>query len=110
MLQRGRTTQPTIEKLYELRLGSMAAAFLEQQKDTKLGSLSFDEHLSMLVDAEHIARDNRRAKALLKEAELRIASCREPGAGSSTKCCSLIQGPPMHAIALPSGLFGKLVA
>ena len=36
-------TQPTIEKLYGLRLGSMAAAFVEQQKDGKIGSLSFDE-------------------------------------------------------------------
>jgi hypothetical protein len=33
-------TQPTIEKLYELRLGSMAVAFVEQQKDAKIGSTS----------------------------------------------------------------------
>jgi DNA replication protein DnaC len=67
-------TQPTIEKLYELRLGSMASAFVEQQKDAKIGSLSFDERFAMLVDAEHLARDNRRVKALLKEAELRIGN------------------------------------
>lgn len=67
-------TQPTIEKLYALRLGSMAAAFVEQQKDAKVSSLSFDERFGMLVDAEHLARDNRRIKALLREAELRIAN------------------------------------
>jgi len=67
-------TQPTIEKLYALRLGSMAAAFVEQQKDAKLSSLSFDERFGMLVDAEHLARDNRRIKALLKDADLRIAN------------------------------------
>lgn len=67
-------TQPTIEKLYELRLGSMAAAFVEQQKDAKTSGLSFDERFAMLVDAEHLARDNRRVKALLKEAELRIGN------------------------------------
>lgn len=66
--------QPTIEKLYALRLGSMAAAFVEQQRDAKIGSLSFDERFGMLVDAEHLARDNRRIKALLKDAELRIPS------------------------------------
>jgi DNA replication protein DnaC len=52
----------------------MAAAFVEQLKDAKLGGLSFDERFAMLVDAEHLARDNRRVKALLKEAELRIGN------------------------------------
>jgi DNA replication protein DnaC len=66
--------QPTFEKLYALRLGSMAAAFAEQQKDAKISSLSFDERFGLLVEAEHLARDNRRIKALLKDAELRIAS------------------------------------
>lgn len=65
-------TQPTIEKLYALRLGSMAAAFVEQQKDAKVSSLSFDERFGLLVEAEHLARDNRRIKTLLKDAELRI--------------------------------------
>lgn len=67
-------TQPTIEKLYELRLGAMAAAFQEQQRDAKASSLSFDERFAMLVDSEHLARDNRRIKTLLKDAELRIPS------------------------------------
>ena len=65
-------TQPTIEKLYALRLGAMAAAFQEQQRDAKASSLSFDERFAMLVDSEHLARDNRRIKTLLKDAELRI--------------------------------------
>jgi DNA replication protein DnaC len=65
-------TEPTIEKLYALRLGAMAAAFVEQQKDAKIGSLSFDERFGLLVESEHLARDNRRVKTLLKDAELRI--------------------------------------
>jgi DNA replication protein DnaC len=64
--------QPTIEKLYALRLGAMAAALQEQQKDAQASSLSFDERFAMLVDSEHLARDNRRIKTLLKDAELRI--------------------------------------
>ena len=66
--------QPTIEKLYILRLGAMAAAFQEQQKDAQTTNLSFDERFAMLVDSEHLARDNRRIKTLLKDAELRIPS------------------------------------
>jgi len=66
--------EPTIEKLYTLRLGAMAAAFQEQQKDAKTTNLSFDERFAMLVDSEHLARDNRRIKTLLKDAELRIPS------------------------------------
>src|SRR5690606_23412761 len=34
----------------------------------------FDERFSMLVDAEHLARDNRRLRRLLKDAQLRISN------------------------------------
>jgi DNA replication protein DnaC len=79
-------TQPTIEKLYTLRLGAMAAAFQEQQKDAKTTNLSFDERFAMLVDSEHLARDNRRIKTLLKDAELRIPSaCLEDVEGSAAR-------------------------
>jgi DNA replication protein DnaC len=44
--------QPTIEKLHLLRLGAMASAFKDQQRDGKLAQLSFDERFAMLVDAE----------------------------------------------------------
>jgi hypothetical protein len=64
-------TQPTIEKLYGLRLGAMALA-LQEQHNAEVSSLSFEERFAMLVDAEHLSRDNRRIKALLKDAELRI--------------------------------------
>lgn len=64
--------EPTIEKLHALRLRSMADAWLAQQRDTTLGALTFDERFAMLVDAEHLARDNRRLTRLLKDAELRI--------------------------------------
>lgn len=64
--------EPTIEKLYGLRLATMAEAWQEQIKDPKVGSLSFDERFGLLVDAEHLARDNRRLQKLLKDAQLRI--------------------------------------
>ena len=66
--------EPTMEKLYELRLSAMADAWMVQQKDAKIGALGFDERFAMIVDAEHLARDNRRLKRLLKDANLRIPS------------------------------------
>jgi DNA replication protein DnaC len=66
--------EPTMEKLYEMRLSAMAEAWAAQQKDAAIGALSFDERMALLVDAEHMARDNRRLKRLLKDAELRIPS------------------------------------
>ena len=64
--------EPTIEKLHELRLAIMAEAWQQQQKDAKIGALSFDERFALIVDAEHQARDNRRLTRLLKDAQLRI--------------------------------------
>ena len=64
--------EPTNEKLYDMRLAAMAEAWAVQQKDAKIGALSFDERFALLVDAEHMARDNRRLSRLLKDADLRI--------------------------------------
>lgn len=63
---------PTIEKLSALRLAAMADAWLEQNKNPKMASLTFDDRFGMLVDAEHMARDNRRLGRLLKDAQLRL--------------------------------------
>src|SRR6266581_7920242 len=62
----------TLDRLRHLRLGAMADAYLAHQQDTALSSLSFDERLSMLVDAEHLYRDNRALARRLKEAKLRM--------------------------------------
>ncbi|HVV82776.1 MAG TPA: IS21-like element helper ATPase IstB [Kofleriaceae bacterium] len=66
--------EPTIEKLRTLRLGVMADAWIAQGKDAKMSSLTFDERFGLLVDAEHMSRDNRRLTRLLKDAQLRIPS------------------------------------
>jgi DNA replication protein DnaC len=73
-MNEGTTTmlnQPTLEKLHGLRLSVMAGTWQEQAKDPKRGSLGFDERFALLVEAEHMARDNRRLSRLLKTAELR---------------------------------------
>lgn len=64
--------EPTMEKLYALRLAVMAMAWEQQEKDPKLRELDFGERFGLLVEAEYRARDNRRLARLLKQAELRI--------------------------------------
>jgi DNA replication protein DnaC len=78
--------EPTMQKLSTLRLIAMAMAWAEQQKDPKIGALSFDERLALIVDAEYLARDNRRLSRLLKGAQLRIPSaCIEDVKSSAQK-------------------------
>jgi DNA replication protein DnaC len=64
--------QPTITKLHDLRLAAMAEAWATQQQDPGMASATFDERFAMLVDAEHIARENRRIQRNLKQANLRL--------------------------------------
>jgi len=66
--------QPTLEKLNALRLTKMAEAWQLQAKDATTSELSFDDRLALLVDAEYLARDNRKLARLLKDAALRIPS------------------------------------
>ena len=64
--------EPTINKLHALRLAAMAEAWEQQSKSPKMGDLAFDERFAMIVDAEYLARDNRRLARLLKDAQLRL--------------------------------------
>jgi DNA replication protein DnaC len=66
-------TEPTLEKLKSLRLDAMAVAWTEQVNNAEVATLSFDERLGLLVDAEWIHRENKRMKRLLFEAKLKIA-------------------------------------
>lgn len=66
--------EPTIEKLKELKLDGMAAAFAEQQKNADYGALGFDERFGLVVDAEELHRENRRMTRYLEEAKLKIRS------------------------------------
>ncbi len=62
---------PTVEKLRALRLTAMVAAWEAQQQDPSNTSLAFDERLALLVDAEWLARENRRLARALLDAKLR---------------------------------------
>ncbi len=64
-------TNPTVEKLGALRLQAMVAAWEAQQQDPNVTALAFDERLALLVEAEWLARENRRLARALQEAKLR---------------------------------------
>jgi DNA replication protein DnaC len=66
--------EPTVDKLRALRLDTMAHAWLEQQKSADVARLAFDERFALLVDAEWLARENRRLGRLLKDAKLKLAA------------------------------------
>jgi DNA replication protein DnaC len=83
--------EPTLEKLNALRLAAMAGAWTEQAKNPKMADLSFDERFGMLVDAEHLARDNRRLGRLLKDAQLRLPNA----------CIEDIEASPTRGIDKP---------
>jgi len=65
-------TEQTVERLRHLRLNAVADAYLAQQRDASVASLSFDERFGMLVDAEQLAREQRALTRRLKEAKLRL--------------------------------------
>lgn len=66
--------EPTMQKLQALKLPAAAAEWERQQKDPDLATLSFDERLALLVDAEWLHRQNKRTERNLREAKLRLAN------------------------------------
>ena len=62
--------EPTVEKLQALQ--AMAQAWTEQQHTAELTSLAFDERFGLLVDAEWLARENKRLGRALREAKLKL--------------------------------------
>jgi len=61
----------TMEKLYAMRLYSMAEEFKEQTASAAKSELSFEERFSMIVDREWTAKENRRLSVRLKAARLK---------------------------------------
>jgi DNA replication protein DnaC len=63
---------PTLEQLHALKLGTMAAAWNDQQGQADLTALSFDERFGLLVEAEWRARENKRLTRALQDAKLKL--------------------------------------
>jgi DNA replication protein DnaC len=60
----------TVEGLKALRLPAMASGLLTQREQPDYTSLSFEERLGLLVDAELLQRQNRRLERVFKAAKL----------------------------------------
>ncbi len=64
-------TEPTIAKLQNMRLNGMASAYERQRKDPSFLNLSFDERFGMLVEQEHLARQNSAFDRRINQARLK---------------------------------------
>jgi DNA replication protein DnaC len=67
-------SQPTADKLAELRLHALSRAWQDQTEDPSIHDLAFDERMALLVEAEWLDRQNKRLARALKEAKFRISS------------------------------------
>jgi DNA replication protein DnaC len=63
--------EQTFEKLYGLKLHGLAQALQEQFTNPDAASLSFEERLGMLVDAQWLWRENRAVASRLRKARLK---------------------------------------
>jgi len=64
--------QPTIEKLYSMRLFGMAEAIRRQTEDAEISQLSFEERLALLVDQQWDWRQNKALVRRLKNARFKL--------------------------------------
>jgi DNA replication protein DnaC len=69
--------QQTLTALRALKLTGMADGLERQYSQPQLQESPFDARLDMLVDAERLARENRRLTRLLKQAQLKVQAAPE---------------------------------
>lgn len=70
--------QETLTKIRAMRLPGMANALETQHHDTHYATLSFEERLGLVIDAEWLYRQNQSLSARLGKAKLKIsAACLE---------------------------------
>lgn len=69
--------EQTVGTMRKLRLHGMVEGLEHQQSNPSFQSMPFEDRLGLLVDAERLARENRRLTRLLKEARLKVAASPE---------------------------------
>lgn len=69
--------QPNMDKLKALRLKGMLRALEQQQSDSDINRLSFDDRFGLLLDAEESSRETTKLKNRLKSAKPRTQACLE---------------------------------
>ncbi len=70
-------TQQTLEKLYTMKLNGMADAFQQQQEDTDMTGLSFEERFGLLVDQQWTWKENRALTRRLAQARFKLSAAVE---------------------------------
>lgn len=70
-------TNPTLEKIQNLRLHGMLKALQEQQKHPDIEDLGFMERLGLLIDRELTERENAKLKTRLSKAKLKQTAAME---------------------------------
>jgi len=63
--------EQTLEKMHVMKLSGMADAVKQQLGSAEYARLDFDERLGLLVDAEWLAREQRKLTKRLRAAKLR---------------------------------------
>jgi DNA replication protein DnaC len=67
----------TLNQLRDLKLYTMAEKFREQQEKQDMASLSFEERMGLLVEAEWLSRQSRRINRLVAQANFRFQAAIE---------------------------------
>ncbi len=109
------TREQTFDKLYRMKLHGMAQALEEQLKQPDTASLSFEERLAMLVDAQWLWRENRslatrlRGAKLKQQASIEDINFRHPrqldrGLIRSLSSCDWVRERHNIALTGPSGI------
>lgn len=68
---------PTIDNMKALKLFAMVKALETQMEMKDVQDINFEDRLGLLVDAELVARENKRLQARLASAKLRLSACME---------------------------------
>lgn len=69
--------QPTVEDLKLLNLYAMAQAYIDQQNNSAIQSLGFDERLGFIVTAQKTERDTKKVKRILGQSNMKVSACVE---------------------------------
>lgn len=67
------TDEETIDKLMNMRLGTMAHAFRDLLADSPGSQMSFPERVALMVDREWTERENKRLARLMRAAHLTVS-------------------------------------
>ena len=69
--------EPTLEKLYAMKLHGMADALGEQRGQSQLAELDFEERFGLLVERQWLWRENRALATRLAYAGFKQSACVE---------------------------------